>query len=402
MTERYLPLALNALQVGQASPVNVWNPAGVLLLARGHKVRSERQWLSLQSDQPMVDEADYQALVERGRADDSWLRPGTLPVEGQLIVPRQPQPWPTPLSADVVVAWPDLLERLTALLYHPQRSTRLGADVADVASRLVVLADTSPDESLFMLVQLLHDRRVSHSASRALLVALLCHLLVPALGARELDQRVLIHAALTMNLGMTALQDQLVRQHEAPTAEQQHAIQQHPEQSVQLLRAGGVGDEAWLRLVQSHHETPAAAPGATEGQTGVALAQRILTQADLLVARISPRAVRGAIPSKHAVLHFFLDCNEQDRALGECFIKTLTLYPPGSYVQLKSGEKAVVLRRGERINQPLVLALVNPKGVLLPLPVVRDTGVSAFSVVAMVPPETMRIRLDPSRILKRA
>jgi hypothetical protein len=402
MTDRYLPLALKALQVGRASPVDVWNPAGVLLLARGHKVRSERQLHSLQSDQPMVDEADYQALVEQGRADDGWLRPGTGPVEGQHIVPRQPQPWPTPLSADAVVAWPAVLDRLTALLYHPQRTPKLGAGVADVAERLVALADASPDESLFMLVQLLHDRRVSHSASRALLVALLCHLLVPALGRRGLPQRALLHAALTMNLGMTALQDQLVRQHEAPTPEQQQAIQQHPQHSVRLLRAGGVVDDTWLRLVQWHHEAPAVAAGSQAGQRGVPLAQRILTQADLLVARISPRAVRGAISPKHAVLHFFLDCNEADRALAESFVKTLTLYPPGSYVQLRSGEKAVVLRRGERINQPLVLALVNPKGALLPLPVVRDTSASAYAVDAMVPAETMRIRLDPSRILKRA
>jgi len=253
-----------------------------------------------------------------------------------------------------------------------------------------------------MLLQLLHDRRVSHSASRALMVALLCHLLVPSLRADGLPGRALIHAALTMNLGMTALQDQLVRQLEAPTAEQQIAIQRHPQESVRLLRAAGVDDGDWLHLVLAHHEALPNALAGSVAQAGVGLALRILTQADLLVARISPRALRGAIPPKHAVLDFFLDCHEQDRALGESFVKTLTLYPPGSYVELQSGEKAVVLRRGDHINQPLVLALVNPKGALLPLPVVRDTRSSGYAVVAMVLHETMRLRLDPSRILKRA
>jgi hypothetical protein len=204
-----------------------------------------------------------------------------------------------------------------------------------------------------------------------------------------------------MNMGMTALQDQLARQHEPPTPEQRERIQRHPLDSAHLLSRGGVEDPVWLRLVQEHHETPDGL-GYPAGKTGLHLAQCLLHQTDLLVARISPRALRGALMPRQEVLYYYLDCAEPERALGELLVTTLTLYPPGSYVQLKSGEKAVVLRRGDHINQPWVLALVNPKGALLPLPVVRDTRLSAHSVVAALPADAVRMRLDPSRILKRA
>ncbi|MFN7369254.1 MAG: hypothetical protein ACK5SG_03355, partial [Burkholderiales bacterium] len=44
-------------------------------------------------------------------------------------------------------------------------------------------------------------------------------------------------------------------------------------------------------------------------------------------------------------------------------IKEIGIYPPGSFVKLANGETAIVVRRGEAANSPVVAALSSGSGI---------------------------------------
>ncbi|MDV7402877.1 hypothetical protein RZS08_66250, partial [Arthrospira platensis SPKY1] len=87
--------------------------------------------------------------------------------------------------------------------------------------------------------------------------------------------------------------------------------------------------------------------------------------------------------------------------LGTYFVKQLGMYPPGSYVKLKTGETGVVVRRGHRVNTPLVMAITDAEGLLLTSPSKRDCQIPMYAIQSPVSPEDIRIRLDRARLLKR-
>ncbi|OZA89179.1 MAG: hypothetical protein B7X56_03835, partial [Burkholderiales bacterium 34-67-9] len=96
-----------------------------------------------------------------------------------------------------------------------------------------------------------------------------------------------------------------------------------------------------------------------------------------------------------------LEAEASASPLGACFVKQFGMYPPGTLVRLKTGETALVVRRGAKVNAPLALAITGPDGMLLSIPVKRDTQLPLYAITAPVAPEDLRIRLDLARLLKR-
>lgn len=93
---------------------------------------------------------------------------------------------------------------------------------------------------MFALIHLTASETRFYSATHAMLVCVMC-----SLAARDVLnwspelETVMGRASLTMNIGMTELQDQLVGQHVAPGASQRKLIDAHPARSVELLQKQG-------------------------------------------------------------------------------------------------------------------------------------------------------------------
>lgn len=79
-------------------------------------------------------------------------------------------------------------------------------------------------------------------------------------------------------------------------------------------------------------------------------------------------------------------------------IKEFGIYPPGSFVKLQSGETAVVLRRGQRADTPLVACLTSRAGDPLLDPLRRDTAQPGFGVVGPVPDRNVLVRVPSERL----
>lgn len=76
------------------------------------------------------------------------------------------------------------------------------------------------------------------------------------------------------------------------------------------------------------------------------------------------------------------------------------LYPPGSFVQLESGELGVVIARGRRANLPIVASLVGRSGLPLGEPAVRDTVDKRHAVKGAMLPEAVKVLPPHTRLLE--
>lgn len=397
-----VPFPIEQVELNAPLPVNVLDPHGVLLLRRGEMIRNEAHRDLLKTRGPMVDEEDYRQWTFRYTAAiDRKLRSNER-LEAIAGVARPMGVQPTnEQERSALERWTDLHARLSLLLVQGVQAQDFGRRMEQIESRIDEILRARVDDSLFVLVQLLLDRTQGYSASHALLCAVLCRLVgTPLLASHEPLQRSLMRAALTMNIGMTRLQDELALRQEPLDEAMRARIERHPLEGVRILQALGVGDGAWLDLVRHHHQLRPDLLNLA-GCAPSELAAHLLAMADVFVARISPRASRRSQPAHVAARDAYLTENGQAAPLGAAFIKTVGVHIPGSYVQLENGELAVVVRRGRRANAPLVFALVGRQGLPLGEPALRDTSESAFQVKAGVAADEVRVRVNPSRLLAR-
>lgn len=391
------------IRVGHPAPVSVRDSTGHLLLAKGVVVANEEQRQRLISRALYVDELEGD-LLRRALAGklDSMVRQNAK--LGQ-IARAQPDavvmaaPAMARSDADPVVAWTNLEMRGRALLQDPApadflpRLLRLQAEVLE-------LIDADADLALLTLVQASTSDAHHYSVTHGLLVAVLCELAARQLPGFTAERRHSLRcAAITMNMAMTSLQDQLALQEEPPSAQQRELIQNHAQRAAACLAAAGVTDALWLQAVEQHHTTSA---GPLSAQPPGWQMARLLQRADIFSARLSMRRARPALAASAAVKAAYLDEQQQADEAGKAIIQATGIYPPGSYVRLGSGEVAVVLRRGAHAKTPKVASLVSKSGSALVEPVLRDTRVPPNDVTGGVAPHEVKVRLYMEKLLRLA
>lgn len=398
----YVPFPLDQVELRAPLPVNVWDPAGTLLLRKGEMIRDEAHRELLESHLPMVTESEFRQWTFRyNSAIDRKVR-GNEPLQAIAGVTRPMGLEPIQVDQERTLAerWLDVHAVLSLLLYQGGEAQGFLNRLTQVDERCAALLSSRIDDSLFLLVQMLQDRAIGYSTTHALLCASLCHEVAQSLGLTA-DQRCsLFRAALTMNIGMTRLHDELSRRPVQPGPTDRQRIETHPMTAVELLHRHGVRDEAWLKLVRHHHRELPAIALMSEADPLLLMAH-LLKLADMYVARLSPRANRHGLPPNQAARDIFLTADAKPSPMGALFIKALGIYIPGSYVRLVSGEVGVVVRRGRKANAPLVYALISRQGMPLGEPALRDTQDQGCQVVAGVEAESVKVRFQPGKLLAR-
>lgn len=400
----YVPLPIDEVTLGEPLPVDVWDPHGRLLLRRGNAIRDvhHREWLVMHNPQVRAEDFRhwtfrYTAAIDRALRSDQPLEKiagVTRPMGFDDTVDIEPDARP------LEEIWADLHASLTLLLHQGEQAQDFTDRFLRIEQRMRTLLRSRVDDSLFVLAQMLFDRTLGYSASHALMCAVIVRLVAQTLGWDAARQRSLQRAALTMNLGMARLHDDLARQDTPLTPEQRRAVLEHPLRGEATLRRLGVRDALWLELVRDHHEQ-VGGTGYPHGRVDVPPAVQLLHMTDVYVARISPRRTRAGLPAPRAARDVYLDASGMPTPLGASFVKTLGLYLPGTYVELASGETAVVARRGVRANTPLVFAIVGREGLPRGEPPLRDTADRTYEVRRAVPADDVKVRLQPTRLLAR-
>lgn len=264
-------------------------------------------------------------------------------------------------------------------------------------THLSAQARRNADGALFALFHLASSEIQLYSATHAMLVSVICGLAArEVLGWPEWLATKLCKAALTMNIGMTGLQDRLAAQHEPPSAAQRETIAQHPQHSVQLLRKMGLNDPEWLEAVLHHHGTGAGDLGSrTPGQRMARLIQR----ADMFAARLAPRISRRPAPAASTMQACYFDENRQIDEAGAALIKAVGVYSPGTLVRLTNHEVGVVVRRSANTTTPRVAILVNRDGIATGEHVIRDTSQRELRITSSVSALECKVNINLERLL---
>src|SRR5512133_280530 len=124
---------------------------------------------------------------------------------------------------DLLGLWSDLESGLGILLSHPLSVQQFASRVQQYDRWMQNLIQHDADVALYLLFQLAGHSPVGYSASHALMCGVLCHLLAQEVQLPQTERDSLVSAALTMNIAMTGLQDQLANQRGRPTPEQEAA-----------------------------------------------------------------------------------------------------------------------------------------------------------------------------------
>jgi ribosomal protein S16 len=95
----------------------------------------------------------------------------------------------------------------------------------------------------------------------------------------------------------------------------------------------------------------------------------------------------------------YFDENRQVDEAGAALIKAVGIYSPGSFVRLNTDEVAAVIRRGANTTTPRVAVLINREGMPVAEPVIRDTSLRDYRIVASVPHREVKVQLNLQRML---
>lgn len=399
-----VPVAPSALRVGHAVPFSLRDDKGKLLLVAGSVVETETMRTQLLERSLFVDFVESEnfqkalagkvdAMVRQnaslGRIAQAKVDP-TQANEAQAVQRR---------STDPVVVWQGFGLRAGALLHDPQpadyvaRLQRLDQEIQEQLQH-------DPDSALLLLMQIASGEVHQYSVHHALLVSVVAELAARELAGWPPEWRGSLRcAALTMNIAMTSLQDQLALQNTSLSARQRTQVSAHAQAGAAQLATLGVTDPLWLEAVGHHHDS---ATGSLADLPPSRQLARMIQRADVFAARLSPRKQRPALSATAAAKATYLDEQQKPDEAGAAIIKAMGLYPPGTYVQLASGEVAVVLRRGPRANEPRVASIVGRSGTPLGEPTVRDTRLRAHEVKSSIAPKDVRVRFPLPRLLQLA
>jgi hypothetical protein len=300
---------------------------------------------------------------------------------------------------DLLGLWADLESGLGIILGNPGSTQEFEKRVWQYDRWMQGLLQRDTDVGLYLLFQLATNSSVGYSASHALVSAVLCHLISVELKLEQAERNSLVHAALTMNIAMTALQDQLAGQTEKPSVEQQEAIRTHTVQGALLLANIGVADQLWLDTISQHHDDSSDKGDLRVIEPAKRLA-RILRMVDRYAAMISPRKSREGRSASDSMRSFITNGPEKQDEVGQALVNVVGLCPPGTYVRLDNKEVAVVMRRSSKPNHPHVAIVFTEAGVLLNPPRLHRTANSSPKIQAALAASAVRVRLNHHLILQ--
>ncbi|MCG6551443.1 MAG: hypothetical protein L7F77_03880 [Candidatus Magnetominusculus sp. LBB02] len=243
------------------------------------------------------------------------------------------------------------------------------------------------------------DKDMRYTIKHPIHVAIICEAIAKGMAYSQEDRMPMLAAALTMNISMIELQEEMQFQSAPLSQYQKSVLLEHPVADHKLLQELGVTDNIWLTAILQHHESMDGS-GYPRGLSGSSVTpqSQLISLTDIYTAMLSSRTYRAPMPSNGAMKKIFMANKKLGNVELELFVKNLGIYPPGTVVRLQNGEIGVVKYRGEKIDQPIVQALVNPNGTLRYSPQLRNTMAVEYKVVSPIPTKQINFVINKEHV----
>lgn len=366
MSERLLHPS--QLKVGDPLPFDARDARGILLLRKGHVITSVAQI------EKLVTQVKTTVTASPAKVAIGQASPGESPLALALEARRCLQgllvdPGSADFSGEVL--------RIGGMVRKACRAN------ADVALASILLCCDEP-----------------YSVRHAVNVAVASYVTGQEMSLDAPTLASTVAAALTMNVGMLELQQELQALRGTLSEELRTQVQSHCEHSVELLRDRGVVDPLWLEIVRDHHERPDGSGYPAHKHAGdIAVATQLVSLGDIYCARVSSRLYRSAMAPNEALRRLFINEGAMtDEHHAARFIKTLGVYPPGTSVRLRNGSIGVVTHRGAPGRRPKVSSITTQDGLRVSVPIRRSGESEGHSVVAAVDLDELELSVSPESL----
>ena len=397
---KLVPFSAQYLRLDEPLPFGLRDASGRLLLGAGLRIADRAQLQELANVPLFADETESAGWTRRlaVAVNAAMLGGGSLMDVAAARPEAVSREAPVPVALSFSEQWHELVNQLDGALRDVRPGTDWRSRLFAVHGRARLLVQKRPDASLYHLVYEAGHSTQKYSCSHALLAMVMGEQAAAMLNWAPAWVDSLGRAALTMNLAMLRLQDQLASSQLPPTVEMRAEIEAHPEVGARLLETGGFGDPLCLAVVRLHHDAGQPEQTLAELSPERQLA-RLLRRVDIFAAKISRRAARAPMSPVQAAREACLGAGGVPDEIGGALLKAVGLYPPGSFVELINGEVGIVVARGRRANLPYVASLVGASGSPLGEPALRDTIDRRYAVKAAVPPASVKVRPPHERLL---
>ena len=178
------------------------------------------------------------------------------------------------------------------------------------------------------------------------------------------------------DIGKIKLPESIWLKNENCSRKEYESFKLHPAFGIDIVDGNGRKLPEFTRAIIGHHHERWNGGGYPAGLSGEAIHETALMCAltdvyDLLTSRTPYHA--GCIPQEALARIFQRADDEYPRPLVEQFARLLGIYPVGSFISLKSGEKGLVIRTNRlTLLAPVVVILIDGHGRHLEKPFVRD------------------------------
>jgi len=391
------------LYLGLALPFTLRDGTGMVLLAKGQKIEVPAQLTAMKSRGTLFVEIDETDLSMRAMMSSiTALNQAGAPIKdfSKFLNTKQTGPAEDKPTGTLAQRWGDVESKLAGLLASIETAEEFASRMDGIDKTIQTLLAQDETAAQFILF----NRSVSHfsgySVTHSLLCACLSNALARTFELSEEQRHSLVCAALTMNVAMRNLQDQLAVQKSEPTVHQRHDIELHPQASRTLLEKAGVTDLLWLEVVAQHHANLEDASDFNSWPL-VQRLSKILQTADRYTAAMSPRKSRAGRTARDSVRTVVIKAGSTKHdEVGSALVKLLGLSPPGTYVKLSNGETAVVVQRGLKPAEPLVASVLNRHDAPIAEPRLREMAREGLTIASTLAATTVRVNLNLEQMLR--
>jgi HD-GYP domain-containing protein (c-di-GMP phosphodiesterase class II) len=370
------------LQIGMPLRFDVFDSNDRLLLSRGNQIASKAQLVRLIKEGVFYDAPSNREDV---RSDHS-----TQPVSDRNRAARE-------VSTFKILD--DCSHRLGALLDGPSRTSEADSFVDEIITLVRRVQRCCQFDSDATLAYVLLGQAPRYTVRQQMNVAILAALMLSRMASVRTEPA--LGAALTMNIGMLALHEELYRISEPLGEDQRTALQQHPDMSVQALRERGVDDPGWLEIVAQHHEAldGSGYPRRIEGAE-ICREARVIAVADRYNGMVMNRGYRPGMAPDRAMKELARrDGSALDPEILGLLIKAIGVYPPGTVVALVNKEVGVVTKRLLDLKHPIVRTFFLESHWPYDKPVKRFTSrMPQFSIAEVLPRDALEYPIDPEQL----
>lgn len=407
-----IELPKSQLQLGMTLKFTIRDENGEALLVKGQRILTFRQLESIQSRKKIFVEIDESVVgINALNTGISTLNILGAPIKDfskhlRIDAPVLDREQLTRVQAEEKLSgslperWATMESKLGGLLASVTTTDNFEARIRGLDQHLqsLLLEDVSGSQLI------LFNRAVSdfsnYSVMHSLLCAALVHLLAPVFKLPESERSSLVCAALTMNVAMTRLQNELTKQEGALSARQRKEVSLHAAEGAQLLANAQVSDRLWLEAVSMHH-APLSGPEALAQWAPGTRMTKILQVVDRYTAALSPRKSRVSRTARDSALSVVVKAGAAKHdEVGSALVQLLGVYPPGTYVKLSNGETAVVLSRGNKPVEPVVASVFNRDNQPIVLPRRSSTNGKDAAVQSSLVASDVKINVKITHLLR--